>query len=591
MKHFPAFFLLLFFSLSLEAQTVPQKRGRQKQGANTQTTDASTSTQPTRQGTRNQTSQQGTGTQPGRQGTRSQAPVQGVNKPTMSTANANVVKRDYPVQTGRVEVSFGRSQQPRNDVKTTSSPAKAARCLTKEEVRGQRVESELIIADGAKAVQLLPGAVLDSRKLLQTGQFVYVGMDNRKPISLSTTTNLARQVSATVTPLNNKSVEEELRTKVQSLTSPTNMIGMPNTSSSSEVTVSTLQETVGVNIGASFFYMGVSATNNFKFSNTRYRYMYVYQFEQVCVPVLANAITSPEDVFRENPTMNNDWLYVREVKYGRRLYVLLESEYDLQKYSNELNGNLQWGAVSASLKVKNRGSSLSEKTYIRVLTQGGQFVPVTDPANIQAELDKYFKTPFSKMDIVPLSYKLTYLDGSPASMTTQAFLDGKHCLSGDKVKIRISKIECKKADDNKNNEEVYGTAYISLYNDAGKQVFPDGKTPVPVGAGMHTGQFSYGTKEAPLVIDEGSAKAKTFDQNQQGKFLDILVPSLDMDIEIKPVLKEKDNGLNADDDFVTQDRMKKSLRELLMEGSTSPVFEFRFKNAVMVIYFEIIPTF
>lgn len=591
MKPFISLLTLVLFSLSLTAQTVPGKGGRKKQGNPNPGTEQTGQAEPATQSTGTPKSRTKNGaTSPANRTSQPAAAAVGAPVTGSQTAKLNfeVLARDVSSKNGKVNISFGRAIPARNDIKTKSSPAEGALCLTREEVKGQRVESELVIADGARALALLPGGVIDANRLLNTGEFIYVGMDNRKPVALSTTSNLVRQVSATVQPgKNNNSIEEELRTKVQSLTRPSNLNGMPNVRSSSEVSISTLQETIGVNIGGSFFYMGVSAESNFKFSSKQYRYMYVYQFEQECLPVLANAITSPEDVFRDNPQNNNNWLYVREVKYGRRLYVLMESEYDLKKYAAELNGSLEWGVVSANLKTKTKGSSLSEKTNIRVLTQGGTFVSITDPANIQRELDKYFAAPFKQMDIVPLSYKLTYLDGTPVSMVTQAFLDGKNCLANNRVRVRISKIECQKADDNKQNEEVYGSATIQLFNSAGQEVMGDGKTPAPPMA--VAGSFSYGSKDAPLVITEGPGKGKTFDLNQQGKYFDFLIQDLDTKLEIKPVLKEKDNGFNADDDFITQDRLKKSLRQMLLEGSTSPVFEFRFKNAVILIYFEIIP--
>jgi len=374
---------------------------------------------------------------------------------------------EYSSDNGHVDISYARSKGTKNDVTTTSTPAKSAMCLTKEEVRGQKIENELIIADGSKAVQILPGGVIDADVLLKSGEFKYMKMDNRKPISISTTSNLARKTSETVNPGRNNNIEDELRSKVHALTRPSNLIGMPNVRSSSEASVSTLQETTGINIGASFFYMGVSADNNFRFSSEQYRFMYLYQFEQECLPVIANGISSPEEIFKDVTGVNNNWLYIREVKYGRRLYVLMESEYDLAKYSNDLNGNLEWGVVSAALSVKTKGSSLSEKTNIRILTQGGQPVAVTDKSKLQSTLDNYFASKFSEMDIVPLSYKLTYLDGEPVSMISNAFLNGNNCLDKNKIRVRVTKIQCQKIDDNKNNEEIYGSANIALFNTAG----------------------------------------------------------------------------------------------------------------------------
>ncbi len=279
----------------------------------------------------------------------------------------NKTSYKYESGNGNVTVSFVAGQPEKDDVVASSTPVNSAMCLTKEEVKGQKVENELIIADGSKASQILPGAVIDADMLLKSGEFVFMKMNKRKNISLSTSSNLAKVTSASVRAMNGNNIEEELRSKVHSLKRPSNLNGMPNIKSTSQATVSTLEEKMSLDIGASAFYMGVSVSDNFSFSSEKYRYMYLYEFEQECLAVIANGVTSPDDIFTEETPMNKDWLYIREVKYGRRLYVLIESEYDLEKYSNELNGSLNWGVVSAAYNQKNTGESLSSKTNIRII--------------------------------------------------------------------------------------------------------------------------------------------------------------------------------------------------------------------------------
>jgi hypothetical protein len=509
------------------------------------------------------------------------------NKPPLSFTKTAIMPLNYKYSSdnGHVDVSYARSKNAVDNTTSTSSPAKSAMCLTKEEVRGQRIENEQVIADGAKALQILPGGVIDADILLKSGEFRYIKMDQRKQISLSTTSNLARKVSQTVTPRGNNNIEDDLRAKVHELTRPSNIIGMPNVKSSSEVSISTLDEKTGLNVGASLFYMGVSADNNFRFTSEKYHYMYLYQFEQECLPVIANTITSAADVFTDNSSSNNNWLYIREVKYGRRLYVFIESEYDLAKYADELNGKLNWEVVKAKLSVSTKTSSLSSQTNVKIITQGGQPIGLTDQSKLQATLDDYFATPFREMDIVPLSYKLTYLDGTPVSIVSNAFLDGKNCLSSSTAKVRVSKIEVVKGDDSNKDvvQELYGSANINYYDENGRLVAIDGKSPIP--SLMPTTAISYGSKEAAITVSKQSPKE--FPADQQGKYRELILPSLDVSIEIKPGLHEKDNVLNKDDDYTTEDRFKMSLRRILTEGNTNPWFEFRRKEAVIKIYFEI----
>lgn len=497
----------------------------------------------------------------------------------------------YKLDNGHVDISYARSKGTKDDVKTTSKPPKSDMCLSREEVRGQKIENELTIADGSMAMSILPGGVIDADVLLKSGQFKYIKMDQRKPVSISTASIQAKKHEARAVPGRNNSIENDLRSKVYELISPSNMNGMPNIKSNSEASISTLLETTGIKIGASFFYMGISADNNFSFSSEKYRYMYLYQFDQECLTVIANSVSSPADLFKDDTPMNSDWLYINEVKYGRRLYVLMESEYDLMKFSDELNGNLEWGVVSAALTQTVKGSSLSDKTNIRVLTQGGKPIGGTDPTRLQAEINSYFDAPFKEIDILPLSYKLTYMDGEPVSMISNAFLDGDNCLDKSKMKIRISKVECVITDDNKDNEELYGSASIYYYNSSGKTVALDGKTVLfsPPGLDLPIATFTYGTKEIPIILGAKKNNQKSYEPTMQGKYIDVGIATLDMKIKIKPSLHEKDSGFNADDDFLTEDKMEKTVRQMLLEGSTSPVFEFRRKKSVVKIYFEITP--
>ncbi len=492
----------------------------------------------------------------------------------------------YESDNGNVTVTLISGQSAKDEITATSTPVNSAMCLTKEEVRGQKIESELVIADGSKALQILPGGVIDAETLLK-GEFLYIKMDKRKMVSISTTSNLAKVTSASVKPFPGNNIEDELRAKVQSLTRPSNIQGMPNVKSSSQASMSTLEEKMGLDVGASVFYMGVSVSDNFSYSSEKYRYMYLYEFEQECLPVIANTVSSPADLFTDSTAMNKEWLYIREVKYGRRLYVLIESEYDLEKYSNELNGSLNWGVVSAAYKQKNTGSSFFSKTNIRIITQGGQPVAVTDNAKLQATLDAYFAKPFNTIDIVPLSYKLTYMNGEPVSMLSKAFLNGSNCLDKKKVRIHIKSVNCVNNDDGGDHEQLYGSVGVYLYNTANKVVTFDGKNVLPnVGAvQMATGIIIFAKESAPLNL--GTGKIKEFDFNLQDKHFDVSISSLDMAIQLKPTMKEKDDF--GDDTFITDNKFKKTIRQMLIEGSTTAKFEFRHDNSNVEITLEIVP--
>jgi Thiol-activated cytolysin len=490
---------------------------------------------------------------------------------------------------GHVTIRLERGQAPRDDLKKKVKTSDDDMCLTTEEVTGQKIEDEILIADGSMALEILPGAVINTDELLRSGSFVYEHMDIRKPFSLSTTSNLAKKNSIRVTELRGGGIREaDLRDAVFTLTSPNNFgREMPSASSASSMETSTFQESLGVEVGASFFYMGVGADADFSFSSEKYRYMYLYTFDQVFLPVLADEIRSVDALFSEPVTATEQMAFIREVKYGRRLYVLLESEYDIDTYKSELQGKANWLAVSAALSQSTKGSKLQSQTNLRILTQGGQQVAVTDPAKLQKTIDDYFASKYSANDIVPLSYRLTTLEGQPISLVMETFLNSKNCLKTDRFRVRLTTVALDQTDNGK-SQEIYGGANINLYTDRGQKVFPDGRSPVPeTSISMSSGSVTFASKDTPLELQP--KKEKAFGPGEQGRYLEFLVHDLDMEIEIRPYMKERDSL--SDDEFGTNNKFRKSLREILLEGTPTTTFELQTKQTRTRMIFEIAPEF
>jgi Thiol-activated cytolysin len=494
------------------------------------------------------------------------------------------ITRTYKSKNGNVDISFEKDKMAKDGIRTKSKSTNEAKCFTKEEVRGQRVENEIKIADGSLATDILPGAVIDASALLNTGQFKFINGKNRKAITLTLSTHKADKKKAIVQPKPNVSIEADLRVKTQELTSPSNIDGMPNMNSSSEMSIATLKETIGLNTASSFFYLGIKANDKFNFSSEKYHYMYMYTFEQVCLSVKADGITAPDDIFTVPTALDNNLLYVKEVKYGRRVNVLVESTTDLMSTSYAAGGQVSLKAVSASLEGEASYSKETKEINIRAYTQGGSPLAITNAAQVEKAIDDYFNKSFRQIDIVPLAYIMTYMDGVKVSQVTNAFLDGNNCLEAEKVRVRIKSIECKKVDDSKKNEELYGSAIIKMYNTQGQVLLVNGAPAPPI---VPTGTFSFGSKEVPIILRPTGKKE--YDSNEQGKYLDMVIAELDSKFEIIPTVYEKDNGFNKDDEYTTENILKKTLRQMLMEGTTSQSFEFRRKGSVVVVNFEITP--
>ena len=60
-----------------------------------------------------------------------------------------------------------------------------------------------------------------------------------------------------------------------------------------------------------------------------------------------------------------------------------------------------------------------------------------------------------------------------------------------------------------------------------------------------------------------------------------------MTFQVEPIIKEQDDF--EDDEFVTDNKLKKKLRQMLIEGQTTTTFEFRHDKSVLQLTIEIEP--
>ena len=472
----------------------------------------------------------------------------------------------------------------------TISPLKKPMCLTKEEVRGQKVEQEITLPQSSSNLNIIPGGIFDSQELLRSGEFKYLGWHKRKPYTITIDSTLAKQTSATVATQASGGISERAAAKsIQSLLESDNFIGIPNRSSSSEMQWSTFREGMGMSIGGSFFYLGLSGAQPFSFSSEKYRFLYAYTFEQLFFTASPTNPIPSENLFNDSWALNEDALILQEVKYGRRLYVIIESEYGLEKCSSGLDGSLEWIVISAKLQQAQIAREAREHIKIRIQTQDGTSLVVSDYTQLERIIDTYFQSTCTENPICPLSYKVNDLQGTPVSLVTTAFLEGQHCLTSPKARVYLRQIKvCSdQKSDHTLSEEIYGSVNLHLYNEFGKQIQRNGQFIEPLlGLGKSpTGTITIAKKDSPLKLVEGSPQE--FGANEQGRYIDVDITSLDMTFQIEPIIKEKIGS--GDTELVNSTEMKKKLRQMLIEGSTGTTFQCRHDKCLLELTVDIKP--
>jgi hypothetical protein len=480
---------------------------------------------------------------------------------------------------------------PAKDATTrTISPLAKPMCLSKEEVRGQKVEREIILPPGSSNLSLIPGGVFDSQELLRSGTFKYLSWEKQKSYTIHAEGHLAKQTQATIAMAAEGEISEQLAIQtLHSLTDPTNFVGTPNRSSSSEMCWSTFQESMGLNLGGSFFYMGLAGAKPFSFSSDRYRYLYVYTFDQLFLSVMAESPLQAADLLGDLETLAENELFLLETKYGRRVYVVIESECALEHCSNGISGGLEWIVISAKLQQPSFARKANQHIKIRLQTQDGKSLDVEDHAQLQNLIDDYFRSSCDENPIVPLSYKVNDLDGTSVSLLTTAFLNGQHCVTSPKARVQLREIRLCATGDNQQpiSEEIYGSVKLNLYNEFGRQVCGNGQSIEPGHNLEHvaTGTITIASKEAPIKLSQ--EMPKVFGVNEQGKYLDVDITSLDMTFQIEPIIK--DSIAAGNHTFGINTKLKKKLRQMLIEGSMGTTLQCQHDQRLLELTVEIIP--
>jgi hypothetical protein len=480
---------------------------------------------------------------------------------------------------------------PAKDTTTrTISPLAQPMCLTKEEVRGYKVEHEIILPPSSIDLKLIPGGVFDSQELLTSGTFSYLNWEQRKSYTLHRQGSVERQSQVTLAATTHDGVrEEEVMNALKTLTDPVDCSSLPKRSSCSEMCWSTSQDGTGLNIGGSFFYMGLAETRQFSFSSDRFRYMYVYMFDQVFTTTSAERPSQATDLLQDIESLSEDALFLLEVKFGRRVYVIIESESALENYSNSGPGGLEWLIISAKLQQPPFRKKIHGHINIWLQTQDGSSLAINDLSQLQATIDDYFRTTCADNPIAPLSYKVSDLDGTPVSLLTTAFLDSQHGLTSPKARVQLREISLREAGtmDPLSGEEIYGKINLHLFHELGHQMSGDGH---PLEPHQHpdnapAGTITIANKESPLRVSRG--KPQIFNRHASETYIDVDITSLDMAFQIEPIIKERrslENHL-----FSSNTNLKMKLRQMLMEGRTGTTFLCTHDKCQLELTMEITP--
>jgi hypothetical protein len=490
-----------------------------------------------------------------------------------------------------VTIQWCKGIPAKDTITRTISSLSKPMCLTREEVRGQKVEHEIMLPPGSSALKLIPGGIFASQELLTSGTFLYQGWETRQSFTLHGQGHLAPKQEIVISAKAGGGLQEQdAMDALQILMDPGRCSAPPKRSACSEMCWSTSQDSMGFNIGGSFFYMGLAETQQFSFSSDKYRYLYVYMFDQVFGSATAELPSDEADLLSHVESLSEDALFLLETKYGRRVYVIMESEAALENYSNGIPGGLEWLIISAKLQQPSFARRANGHIRIRLQTQDGTWLNVDDYAQLQATIDDYFCTSCQENPLSPLSYKVSDLDGTPVCLLTTAFLDSQHCLTSPKARVQLREIKLSETDpmDPIISEEIYGILNLHLFHPLNHQLIGNGHSLDASPPLKHTlaGSITIASQDTPLKLTRG--KTTSFDSQDSGKYIDVDISSLDMFFQVEPVLQEK-ALIPGNHSFSSNTDSKKKLRQMLMEGSMRTTIQCEHAKCRLELTLEITP--
>lgn len=300
-------------------------------------------------------------------------------------------------------------------------------CTVKEIEWGPEY-SELISLDPQGEV-IYPGSIIDFDGF-ESGDYRPIAGD-RKPITLSISlSNLSGQISNTV----DKPSLSSTRTAMQSILNTKSGSTSANVSWNDKEIYSSSH--FKLDIGGNYGSLFADIEASFNYENKEIIGRYLLQFTQVYYSIDID-IPSPgiENFYNSAPNVKSKYspVYVSSVKYGRKVYLLIESKSIGLNQGASLTASFNGFASSGGISVDQTLNTLFKEKSIKGIIVGGSALAAIGVINDVKALKDYLVSGanYSADNIgVPLSYNLRFVeDNSIAKLVLY-----------DKFKIRDCKI-------------------------------------------------------------------------------------------------------------------------------------------------------
>jgi hypothetical protein len=185
-------------------------------------------------------------------------------------------------------------------------------------------------------------------------------------------------------------------------------------------------EQAKLHIGADFHGWGATVAAKFDWGNTKIKQRFLVKFYQEFFSVSVDMPAKPSDMFltAPNPQLIGSYspVYVSNIKYGRVVLFLWETESDSTGIEADLNAAYSGVVAGGSVQVNAKFRSLMQRASMKVFAVGGdagKVGKIVSPETLQTFIEEgvsYNKTNQG----VPIAYSLRFLNGNSICKVVQS---------------------------------------------------------------------------------------------------------------------------------------------------------------------------
>jgi hypothetical protein len=302
---------------------------------------------------------------------------------------------------------------------TDSTPDQFTYCKVQKYKWAPGNEEPMLLDPTADVI--FPGSLLKAQSITD-GTYIPIIVP-RRPMLISTSlTNVKGSPKDTILDPARKSSAQEGLSRLLNR----DLIGNFPAKMTKDVSRVYTEEQATLHVGADFNGWGAKVTAKFDWGNKKIKQRYLVKFYQEFFSVSVDMPAKPSDMFSStpNPQLIGSYspVYVSNVKYGRVVLFLWETESDSTGIEADLNASYSGLVAGGGVHVNAKFKSLMQKATMKVFAVGGdaeEGSKINSPETLQTFIEKGVKYSNANQG-VPIAYSLRFLKNNSIAKVVQS---------------------------------------------------------------------------------------------------------------------------------------------------------------------------